>query len=104
MFTSNRKRSTSSDELMKSTAVFEREDLNFSQLYSSFTYNSEKKVYEAANLQIGEFTVKSASISMADGKIAKVNVEYEEEAEHYVEIKFTKYLNADPTPPSREKA
>ena len=92
------------EDLISAGSVFEREDLNFSQLYSSFTYNSEKKVYEAANLQIGEFTVKSASISIADGKIAKVSVSYDEtDIEHYIEIDFSKYSEADPTPPSREK-
>ncbi len=90
----------SGEDLMSAKSILTDYSLDLSQLFSSFTYNEDKKSYEADNIKINEFELKNAFVKIEDGKISKLSVAYNEEVEHYIEITFSKYSEADPVPPT----
>lgn len=90
----------SDEDLISAKSFLTDYKLDLSQLFSSFTYNVINKAYEATDISLNELEYKSISVKIEDGKIVKLIASYNEEVEHYIEITFSKYSEADPVPPT----
>lgn len=88
------------EDLISAKSFLTDYKLDLSQLFSSFTYNVINKAYEASSVTLNDVEYKNISVKIEDEKIAKIILSYNEEVEHYLEITFTKYSEADPVPPT----
>lgn len=91
------------EDLISAKSFLTDYKLDLSQLFSSFTYNVINKAYEASSVTLNDVEYKNISVKIEDEKIAKIILSYDEEVEHYLEITFTKYSEADPQPPTKPK-
>lgn len=74
---------------------------NLKDCFDSFTYNSEKKCYEASNLKAegNTITYKDISIKMGDGQILKIIATIVGNPEMEIIVDFSAYGTTNPTPP-----